>query len=163
MTFREEYRLERVAVVGRQEQLRQSMDGASLIVRAGQHFPQGMTKTSVPLTVKTGPPFLPTFGQPLIVLQVFGDHNSPSIKAGGLFGKPLKECPAVGQIDGFSILFADEHGTVCSDSIDIVFGEPHEEIVPKKLPNRWTGIVGTSVPPRRPSPFVVVKVRPTIF
>src|SRR5262249_3115399 len=126
-------------------------DGIEISVRIvlrDDCIPDRMHKSGVPLRAEASSSFPSTFRNPLVILQILGDCDLPWLRRTDFIVDPLEEAPAIGQVAAIDT--ADIAHRIETQTIDSVFIQPKEGIVPKVLPHFratviWTGIAPISV------------------
>ena len=102
-----------------------------MLVLGGDHrLADGVDEIGIPLRAEPGSAGSNVLGEPLVVLQILGDRDPAGKFLRDLAVDPLEQAPAFGQvlvagaIDG-----ANELGAVEAQAIDVVFLEPHEDVI----------------------------------
>ena len=132
----------------------------ALLILVGDHrLADGVDEVGVPLRAEPGAAGPNVLGEPLVVLQVLGDGDPAGIFLSDLAVDPLEQAPAIGQVlaagtgEGMNV-----GGAVEAEAVDMIFLEPHEDVVEDILSDLAASVIGTGVSPRRMRPVVVVEV-----
>ena len=132
---------------------------ALLVVGSDDRLADGVDEVGVPLRAEPGAPGPHVLGEPFVVLQVLGDRDPAGESPRDLAVDPLEQAPALGQVliarpvDG-----ANEFGAVEAEAVDVVFLEPHQDVIEDELPDLVASVIGPGFSPRRLGPVVVVEV-----
>ena len=88
--------------------------------------------------------------------------NKDDLFGEGLAIYPLEQAPALRQVLlAGTVDCANELGAVEADAINVVFLEPHHDVIEEELTDLAASVIGPGFPPRRVCAVVVVEVDPT--
>jgi len=150
---------EGVVVVAIAERIADGEQRALRILRGDHRLADGMNEVGIPLRTEPGAAGPNVLSEPRVVLQVFGDRDPATEVLRDLAVEPREQAPAFGQVlVAGSVDGAYVDGAVEAEAVDVVFFEPHENVVAEVLPDLTVSVSRPGVPPRRMRPVVVVEV-----
>lgn len=118
-----------------------------------------MDEVGIPLHAEPGAASPNVLGDPRVVLQVLGDGDPAGKFLRDLAVDPLEQAPALGQVPvAGAVHRVDELGSVEAQAVDVVFLEPHADVIEDILPDLAASVIGPGVPPWGVRPVVVVEV-----
>ena len=153
--------VEGVVVVAVADRVANGGKRALLVLRSDHRLADGVDELGVPLRAEPGAAGANVLGEPIVVLQVLGDGDPAGEFLRDLAIDPLEQAPALGQVPvAGAVDGANELGAVETDAVDMVFLEPHEDVIEEILTDLASSVIGPGFTPRRDGPVVVVEVDP---
>src|SRR5882724_2901884 len=115
-----------------------------------------MHKTGVPLRTEACSADISLLGNPLVILQIFGDRDLPRLRGAKFIVDPLQEAPAITQV--VAIDAADVAHRIETQTIQTVFIQPKEGIVAKVMPHFRPTVIRTGIAPGRVRAVVIIEI-----